>query len=113
MRLEVLDFEGPTRWRFRLTDPGGAFLADQLVELDHGEWQFEAFTDLRRYLRWNAVPDRRLEHEAELVGGVGSGSRRGYSAISRRCWRGSARRCGWSCRRKRRRWGFCRGSWPG
>jgi len=54
-----------------LTDPGGAFLADQLVELDRGEWQFEAFTDLRGYLRWNAVPDRRLEHETELVGGVG------------------------------------------
>jgi len=71
VRLEVLDFKGPTGWRFRLTDPAGGFLADQLVELDRGEWQFEAFTDLRGYLRWNAVPDRRLEHEAELVGGVG------------------------------------------
>jgi len=66
-----LDFAGPTRWRFRLTDPSGAFLADQSVELDATQWQFEAFTDPHHYLRWNAVPDRRLEHEAELLGAVG------------------------------------------
>lgn len=71
MRLEVLDFESPTRWRFRLTDATGEFLADYGVELDAGEWQFEAFTDLRGYLRWNATPDRLLEHEAELVAAVG------------------------------------------
>lgn len=71
MRLEVLDFEGPTKWRFRLTDAADAFLADHVVELDAEEWQFEAFTDLRRYLRWNATPDRLLEHEAELVAAVG------------------------------------------
>ncbi len=71
MRLEVLDYESPTRWRFRLTDPAGVFLADHGVELDDGDWQFEAFTDLRGYLRWNATPDRLLEHEAELVAAVG------------------------------------------
>lgn len=71
MRLEVLEFEGPTRWRWRLTDAGGAFVADHKVDLDRGEWQFEAFTDLHTYLRWNAAPDRRLAHEAELVVQVG------------------------------------------
>lgn len=41
------------------------------MELDAGEWQFEAFVDLHQYLRWNAAPDRRLKHEAELVAEVG------------------------------------------
>jgi hypothetical protein len=35
LRLEVLDFEGPTAWRWRLTDDeGGRFLADREVRLD-------------------------------------------------------------------------------
>jgi hypothetical protein len=72
LRLEVLDWAGPTRWRWRLTEAdGGAFVADHQVELDAGEWQFEAFTDLHRYLKWNAVPDRRLASEAELAAQVG------------------------------------------
>jgi hypothetical protein len=45
LRLEVMDWAGPTRWRWRLTEAdGGAFVADHPVELDAGEWQFEAFT---------------------------------------------------------------------
>ena len=71
VRLEVLGYTGPMSWRWRLTDPNGAFLADHQVELDAGAWEFEAFTDLHAYLRWNAAPDRRLEHEAELVTQVG------------------------------------------
>ncbi|WP_179118191.1 CHAT domain-containing protein [Saccharothrix sp. ALI-22-I] len=70
LRLEVLGYAGPTTWRWRLTD-AGAFVADHPVELDPAEWQFEAFTDLHRYLRWHAAPDRRLAHEAELVSQVG------------------------------------------
>lgn len=70
-RLEVLDFAGVTGWRFRLTDAAGGFVADHSVELDSTEWQFEAFWDLHTYLRWNASPDRRSAHEAELVSGVG------------------------------------------
>jgi hypothetical protein len=71
LRLEVLDFDGLSRWRWRLTDAAGVFLADHQVELDTTAWQFEAFTDLYRYLRWNASPDHRLAHEEELVGRVG------------------------------------------
>lgn len=71
MRLEVLDYAGPTRWRWRLTDAGGVFVADHRVELDAGAWQFDAFTDLHRFLKWNTAPDRRLAHEAELVTEVG------------------------------------------
>jgi hypothetical protein len=71
LRLEVLDFDGLSRWRWRLTDAAGVFLADHQVAFDTTAWQFEAFTDLYRYLRWNTSPDRRLAHEAELVGRVG------------------------------------------
>ncbi|MFC6088766.1 CHAT domain-containing protein [Saccharothrix lopnurensis] len=70
LRLEVLDHRDATSWRWRLTD-GGAFVADHLVGLDPAEWRFEAFTDLYRYLRWHAAPDRRAAHEAELVAQVG------------------------------------------
>jgi hypothetical protein len=73
LRLEVLDFEGPTRWRWRLTEAeGGAFVEDWDVRLDPAAWQFEAFGDLERYLRWRAAPDRRVESEAELIAAVGA-----------------------------------------
>lgn len=71
LRLDVLDCTGPMSWRWRLTDPNGRSLADHTVELDAGAWEFEAFPDLHQYLRWNAAPDRRLEHESELVTKVG------------------------------------------
>lgn len=72
LRLEVLDYAGPIRWRWRLTEAdGGAFIAEHVVDLDQGEWQFDAFADLHHYLRWNAAPDRRLDHEAELITRVG------------------------------------------
>src|SRR6266496_3672012 len=72
VQLEVLDFEGPTRWRWRLTEqPGGGFLADHQVDLDQTNAEYEAFTDLDGYLRWNAAPDRRLQSEAELIAQVG------------------------------------------
>jgi hypothetical protein len=72
LRLEVLDYAGPTRWRWRLSDADGRSLAEHDVELDEHEWQTGAFADLRNYLRDNADPDRRLAHEAELVVGVGA-----------------------------------------
>jgi tetratricopeptide (TPR) repeat protein len=72
LRLEVLDYVGPTQWRWRLTDDQGEVLADHPVELDADEWQLDAFTDLHRYLRDNAAPDRRLANEAELVVQVGA-----------------------------------------
>ncbi|MDQ2707394.1 MAG: CHAT domain-containing protein [Actinomycetota bacterium] len=71
LRLEVLDYAGPTRWRWRLTDAGGAFVADHQVDLDAAGWEFEAFLDLHRYLRWSTSPDRRLAREAELLAQVG------------------------------------------
>ncbi|HEX5405796.1 MAG TPA: hypothetical protein VFX16_26270 [Pseudonocardiaceae bacterium] len=72
LRLEVLDYVGPTQWRWRLTDDQGEVLVDHPVELDDGEWQLAAFNDLDNYLRENAAADRRLAHEAELVVQVGA-----------------------------------------
>lgn len=39
--------------------------------LDPAVWQFEAFTDLYGFLQRNVSPDRRREHEAELLVEVG------------------------------------------
>jgi hypothetical protein len=72
LRLEVLDYAGPTRWRWRLTDARGGLLAEHDVDLDEREWQTTAFADLHGYVRANVDPDRRLAHEAELVAGVGA-----------------------------------------
>src|ERR1035441_5927494 len=55
-----------------LTEPGGVLVADHEVQLDAGCWQFEAFSNLRRYLRWRAAPDRRIEDETRIVAEVGA-----------------------------------------
>ncbi|MBO3746603.1 CHAT domain-containing protein [Streptosporangiaceae bacterium NEAU-GS5] len=55
-----------------MTDSGGRFLADHEVRLQHNDWRFEAFTDLYTYLRWNAVPDRRLADEARILTDLGA-----------------------------------------
>jgi CHAT domain len=72
LRLEVLEFEDLTRWRWRLTGAGAKFLADHEVRLDGGCWQYEAFSDLLEYLSWHAAPDRWDEDEARIVGETGA-----------------------------------------
>ena len=73
LRLEVRDFAGPLRWRWLLSDEDtGVPLADHQVDLAGGPGEFAAFADLYRYLRWNAVPDRRTASEAEIAGRVGA-----------------------------------------
>lgn len=69
--LAVLDYRGPTRWRWRLTQPGGRFVADYAVDLDERAAEYEAFVDLYRYLRWHAAPDRRQASETEILAQVG------------------------------------------
>lgn len=71
LSLEVLDYEGPTAWRWRLTDDRGSFLADFEVRLDSAAWQYEAFSDLTAWLKWRAAPDHRLESEAQIVTALG------------------------------------------
>ena len=73
LRLEVRDLEGPLRWRWLLSEEGsGAPLADHRVDLAGAPGEFEAFTDLYRYLRHYAVPDRRTASEAEIAARVGA-----------------------------------------
>src|SRR5689334_8892151 len=74
LRLELRDFEGPLRWRWLLSEEGGAGapLADHLVDVVGGPGEFAAFTDLYRYLRHYAVPDRRTESETQIAGRAGA-----------------------------------------
>lgn len=69
-RLEVVDWAGPTRWRWRLSGAEGA-VVEHVVELDPRDWRFEAFTDLYRYLQWTVTPDRRREREPGVLAEVG------------------------------------------
>lgn len=71
-RLQVLDWAGAGRWRWRLLDDAGVYVADYQVEVaDATAWQLNAFTNLHHYLEWAASPDRRWTHQAELVEQVG------------------------------------------
>ena len=76
LRLEMRDFEGPLRWRWLLSEEGtGRSLADHQVDLAGGPGEFVAFTDFYRYLRWNAVPDRRTASETQIAARVGAWAR--------------------------------------
>ena len=73
LRLEVRDFDGPLRWRWLLSEEGiGTPLADHQVALAGAPGEFEAFTDLYRYVRRYAVPDRRTASETEIAARVGA-----------------------------------------
>ena len=69
--LTASDYQGPERWRWML-QAGDRVLASHDARLDELDWQFGAFADLPGYLRLHAVPDRRLEHEAEIIAHVGA-----------------------------------------
>ena len=71
--LSVAEFYGPRRWRWLLAEEDtGRPLADHDVNLPEAGDEYGAFTDLYRYLRWNAVPDRRTASEAQMVAQVGA-----------------------------------------
>src|SRR5580698_10933143 len=73
LRLELRDFEDALRWRWLLSEEGtGAPLADHRVDLTGAPGEFAAFTDLYRYLRYYAVPDRRTTSEMEITARVGA-----------------------------------------
>jgi hypothetical protein len=70
--LRAVEVTGRSRWRWLLTDEAsGAPLADHSVDLSSGSTDAGAFTDLYRYLRWNADPANRVESEAQLVDRIG------------------------------------------
>lgn len=68
-RLDVLDWAGPHRWRWRLSD--GRHGREYEVALDPHAWQCAAFTDLYGYLKRNAMPVRAQVHESKLVAELG------------------------------------------
>ena len=72
LRLEVREFLDLTRWRWVLTDSSGRFLAEHEVRLDASAAEYEAFGDLRGYLRWHCAPDQPAVDEARIVGEVGA-----------------------------------------
>jgi len=66
--LEAVDVAAGTDWRWLLSDEGtGAVLADHRVSLDPDSSEVACFTDLHRYARSYAAPDRRLADEARIV----------------------------------------------
>ena len=71
LTLIASDYESPRRWRWVL-EAGEHILASHDVRIDDRDWQFGAFSDLHGYLRLHAAPDRRLDHEAEILAQVGS-----------------------------------------
>jgi hypothetical protein len=71
LRLEVVAYEGPTRWRWVLTGPNGQFLASHEVRLNPYDWQYDALGNLNGLLRWRPIPDRRIADEAQIVADVG------------------------------------------
>jgi tetratricopeptide (TPR) repeat protein len=71
LRLTVVDWAGPDRWRWVLTDAAGTLIADHEVRLDATCWQREAFTDLLGYLSWNVTQDERVRDEARITGELG------------------------------------------
>jgi tetratricopeptide (TPR) repeat protein len=72
LRLEVADFVDADRWRWLLKDSDSTFVADHQVALDRADPEYLAFADLAGFLRREAVPDRRLTSEADLVARVGA-----------------------------------------
>lgn len=50
LRLQLTDYEGPTRWRWVLSDSKGHFLADHDVRLDPADPKYRGFLDLADYL---------------------------------------------------------------
>jgi hypothetical protein len=71
LRLEVAEFTDANHWRWRLTDEGGAFLADHAVALDPTDPKYPALFDLPGYLRHFSAPDKRDEDERRLLQEVG------------------------------------------
>ncbi|MEU0557443.1 AAA family ATPase [Dactylosporangium sp. NPDC006015] len=72
--LQAVEVVNRSKWRWLLTDErSGAALADHTVDFEAlaGDREVEPFRDLYRFLRWNAVPDRRVESEAEWVDRLG------------------------------------------
>jgi len=73
LSLQMVDVADGFHWRWLLTEEAtGQPLANHTVDLDPSSAEAVAFADLYQHLRWNAVPDRRVTSETELVAQVGT-----------------------------------------
>lgn len=71
--LEMVEVADHCHWRWLLRDEStGAPLADHTVAFDPAAPEAVAFADLYRHLRANAVPDRRVSSETELLTRAGA-----------------------------------------
>ncbi|SFN88949.1 AAA ATPase domain-containing protein [Geodermatophilus obscurus] len=70
--LEPVEVAGTTEWRWLLRTEEGEALASHQVAVPEGDFEYGGFTDLYRWLRWQADPDRRVTSEADLTSQVGS-----------------------------------------
>ena len=71
LELSVSDYISPTRWRWRLTTPSGALLADHPVSLDESAWEYLALGDLAEYVDRYVTLDNRPAGEQRTVDEVG------------------------------------------
>ena len=119
LNLAVADYKDAQHWYWRLTDGDGQFLADQEVNLNPSDAEYEGFLDLPSYLAKHAVPYRRREDEARLVRQLGEWMGRNfYGPIGDKILdAGTPALCGCRFRRRLRdccivhgNWGMCRDS---
>jgi hypothetical protein len=102
LRLEISEYSDADRWRWRLVDAQGAFLADHGVVLDRNEPKYQALFNLPAYLWQHSAPDRRDQDERRLMSEVGAWI--GETVLGRdlgeKILRRATRRSpfGWSCR---------------
>lgn len=80
LRLQLTDYEGPTRWRWVLYDARGHFLADHEVRLDPADPKYRGFLDLSKYLdyyREAYPPEKQLADLGAWIGEQVFGGLRG------------------------------------
>ena len=70
--LEMLDFDSPAHWRWKLSDGEGNVLVDLQVDFNASAWEFEAFKDLAYYLDAFRSADQPMDEEQAAVRDVGT-----------------------------------------
>ena len=76
LTLEIAEYEGPTKWRWRLLQEGGAFVTDHLVELDRSAAEYDGFVNLYAFVRLNATTGVATASEEALIARVAEWVRR-------------------------------------
>jgi hypothetical protein len=69
--LGAIEYQDVARWRWRLTGPGGGFLADHEVKLDRAVAEYEGFENLGAFVRHHTDPDDPVGSELAAVRRVG------------------------------------------